>query len=876
MAMLGYNVMAAHAVGAGKTFEMVAIAMKLKQIGMHNKPMIAVPNHMLGQISREAKQMYPGAKILMVTGDDLRGTRRNRFLGIARNNDWDIVVCTHSMLNNISAPIDIVEAQYDRSIGVLQAKLEEADNARLERQLTAKIKSVESARDSVIEAYAKDEKDGRTITLDKFGIDSLQVDEAHLYKNLDLESGMNVLGVTTSGSKRAFNMWTLGQYLERLHGKPFGMNFFTGTPVANSMCELYVHNKMLRNDLLQDMGINHFDEWATRFGEVVSNLEALPEGGGFRVNERFARFVNLPEMLKIFRSFADVKTKEQMKLPRPEVHTHIASVEQSEWQQAFMKHLAIRAVAVRQGKVKPEEDNMLSIASAGRKASLDMRLVEPSLPSNSSTKLAQVAENIHVLWERHSDVRATQLVFIDLGTPGKDKEFSTYEELKERLVELGMPAADIAFIHDAKNNDQKEELFSKVRSGEKRVLIGSTEKMGVGTNVQERLCALHNVDCPWRPADIEQRNGRIDRQGNLFFKEVEEHRYTTKDSFDLFMWETNKRKATFISQALGDPDLAGRDVSEEMDLGYAEVMAVTTGNPKIREKVEVDDKVVRLERKEKAWYGDRASKLSAEYHLQGMIKGLNTAIESEKHAMSLLPKAQWKSATVNGSITGVQDGDTTWLYATELGNALLTRITNIEAKMMLNNQQTADLNAHVGGIKLMLERDVRQIHAPWSVYGVSAEDGQRLPMNTLQQTKNTQVLGRGVRQWFDRAAKVKEYQEEIGIRTRGLAALGDLEALRAETSPFEAELQEAKEVKRELDQWFAAQDFNKLDEGGDPYLIMLAQYKDELALSNATDELELVQPVERSSIQVSLLPDEEAEQEVIEAVRQRRSSSPSL
>ena len=454
-------------------------------------------------------------------------------------------------------------------------------------------------------------------------------------------------------------MWALGQYLKRHHGKSFGLNFYTGTPVANSMCELYVHNKMLRNDLLEDMGIHHFDEWASRFGDVVSNLEALPEGGGFRVNERFARFVNLPEMLRVFRTFADVKTKEQMNLPRPKLHSHAVAVEQSDWQSAFMQHLAIRAVAVRKGKVKPEEDNMLSIASAGRKAALDMRLVAPDLPDESSVKLDTVATNIHRLWELHADVKATQLVFIDLGTPGKNKEFSTYTYLKDRLIELGVPAGDVAFIHDAKNNDAKEAMFAQVRAGEKRVLIGSTEKMGVGTNVQERMCALHNVDCPWRPADIEQRIGRIDRQGNLYFNEVEEYRYTTQDSFDLFMWETNKRKATFIAQALSDPNSAGRDVSEEMDLGYAEVMAVTTGNPKIREKVETDDKVLKLERKDRAWYGDRMNKLSAEHYLRQDIARIERRVEEEKRVQALLPKATYKSVTVNGTISGLQDGDTT-------------------------------------------------------------------------------------------------------------------------------------------------------------------------------------------------------------------------
>lgn len=882
MAMLGYNVMAAHAVGAGKTFEMVAIAMKLKQIGMVSKPMIAVPNHMLGQISREAKQMYPGARLLMITADDLRGSRRSRFLAVTRNNEWDLIVCTHSMLNSISAPLEIIMGEYDRSIGVLNSKLQEADNARVERQLSAKIKTLESSRDAESERYGEELQQGRMLSLDKFGIDSLQVDEAHLYKNLDLESSMNVLGVTTSGSRRAFNMWTLGQYLEKLHGKPFGLNFFTGTPVANSMCELYVHNRMLRNDLLKELGINHFDEWASRFGDVVSNLEALPEGGGFRVNERFARFVNLPEMLKLFRSFADVKTKEQMKLPRPKLHSNVVSVEQSDWQQAFMKHLAIRAVAVRQGKVDPKDDNMLSIASAGRKASLDMRLVASDLPEESSVKLEAVAANVHRLWERHSDVKGTQLVFIDLGTPGKGKEFSTYTELKERLIALGVPSDDVAFIHDAKNNDAKEDLFSKVRSGEKRVLIGSTEKMGVGTNVQERMCALHNVDCPWRPADIEQRIGRIDRQGNLYFSEVEEYRYTTKDSFDLFMWETNKRKATFIAQALSDPDIAGRDVSEEMDMGYAEVMAVTTGNPKIREKVQVDDRLVKLERKDKAWYGDRASKLNAEFYLKQDIEIIQGRIEKEKLVQGLLPKALWKSATINGTITGAQEGDTTWLYATELGNALLARIATVEAKMMLNNQSDAPLNVKVGNIDLMLERrSVGECKGMWFIYGCSALDGKRLAANTIQQTKNGQILGRSVRAWFDSTKRIEEHMSDMIIKKRGIDALGDLSELRSATSPYNDEIAVVREQKRELDAWFTAQDFNSLDSGEDPFIAMLGDYRLERRASPVIDELELVSfdgvPSGDGAQSSMFEEDEEMEQAVVDSEQEgKRLLAPSL
>lgn len=819
MAMMGFNSMAAHPVGAGKTFEMVAIAIKLGQLGMYQKPMIAVPNHMLGQISREAKQMYPGARVLMVTGEDLRGANRKRFLAIARNNKWDLVVCTHSLLNQISAPLDIVLKQFDKQIDVINCKIAETENRRVERQLQASLKTVTGKREDTIRQFDEASKRSGMITIDRLGVDALLVDEAHLYKNLGLNSAMNVLGVTTSSSQRAFNLNALGEYLRDYHSKSFGMHFFTGTPVANTMCELYVHNKMLRPELLDEMGITHFDEWANRFGDIVSGLEALPEGGGFRVNERFARFVNLPEMIRLFRSFADVKSKEQLNLPVPKVHSHTVSVEQSDWQKAFMKHLAIRAVAVRKGRVRLDEDNMLSVATAGRKASLDMRLVEDILPEDSSLKLKSVAENLYRIWKESSEVKGTQLVFIDLGTPGKDKPFSCYAALKDLLVDMGMPGADIAFIHDAKTNDAKEKIFEKVRSGEIRILFGSTEKMGVGTNVQERLCALHHVDCPWRPSDIEQRKGRIERQGNKFFAEVEEYRYTTKDSFDLFMWETNKRKAAFISQALADPSIASREVSEEMDLGYAEVMAVTTGNPKIREKVELDDQVAKLDRKERAWYADRANKASLARSLQLDQSIHIQRLEVEQQVKEALPKCRFSHVTVTGPVKDLQDGDATWLYATPIGQAVLSRLPFIEAKLMRNNEVEAPLNMRVGDIELVVSLN------PSKYAEIKGKlDGKLLPINIVQPSKNEQMTGKRLRDWFRADERILELTQAIEAAKKNLAVLGDIDL--SSEWPHRTEHQELWSRKRELDHWFSQQNFDQQAEGPDPFLRMLEQFRE--------------------------------------------------
>lgn len=831
-AMMGFNQMAAHPVGAGKTFEMVAMSMKLKQVGMQQKPMIAVPNHMLGQIAREAKQMYPGARILMVTNEDLHTHNRRRFLAIARNNDWDIVVCTHSLLNQIKAPLDIQLQAVEKQIMVCEAKLSEADSRRLERTLAARLNTLKSERTNLIDIFEKEKERDSIITLESLGVDGLCVDEAHLYKNLALNSSLNVLGVTTGGSNRAANMANLVEYLRQYHGKSFGANFFTGTPISNSMCELYVHNRILRPEMLDDLGIGHFDEWAKRFGRVVSNLEALPEGNGFRVNERFAQFINTPEMIKLFRTFADVKSKTELNLPTPEVHTKIVPLEPTEWQKLFMEHLTMRAVDVRNGAVKPFEDNMLSIATAGRKAALDMQLIHPKLPTDSSAKIAMVAANVFDEAERHADIKGTQLVFMDLGTPGKDKDFSCYEKLKELLVDKGMKANEIAFIHDAKNNDAKEAIFAKVRSGEIRVLVGSTEKMGVGTNVQDRLCALHNVDCPWRPSDIEQRIGRIARRGNLYFSEVNEYRYTTVGSFDLFLWETNKRKQDFITQALIDPDNASREMSEEMDMGHAEVMAVTTGEPKIREKVQVDDKVAKLTRAKQHWEGDRINRYSAANRYNRELKQVEERIALEEKVRAALPGSLIRSVTVRGSITGLQEGDTTWLYAQEVGEAIQARAPVLEARLMRSNEQLEPLKMNVGEIEIVLEVDNRLKET--ALRGTL--DGALLPVNRSTLSKNTVVLGRSVREWFGTDERMKVLMEEKARLLKSLDVVGAVDF--NEKWAHESELEELMGQKQELDTWFAAQDFNKTNDGPDPFLMELEAYLAKLEGPATEDKLE--------------------------------------
>lgn len=863
MALMGRNAMAAHAVGAGKTFEMVAIAMKLKQVGLVTKPCIAVPNHMLGQIAREAKQMYPSARVLMVTKDDLRGLARKRFLAVARNNNWDIIVMTHSMLNQIRPPAEILLAELEDQVRIINDQIDICDNKRQERQLTAKLKTAESKVDALMDQLDDDERRDRYLSIDMLGIDCLNVDEAHLYKNLELNSNMDVLGVTNGGSARAFNLYGISQYFRKHWGKSFGLFSFTGTAVANSMCELYVHNKILRPDLLEESGIFHFDEWANRFGSVVSNLEALPEGGGFRVNERFARFVNLPEMLRLFRTFADVRTKEDLKLPVPQVNTEVVSVEQSDWQKAFMTHLSIRAIQVRKGLVRPDQDNMLAISTAGRKASLDLRLVAADLPEEASLKLGAVAQNARYLYDLSQEHRGTQLVFMDLGTPGKGKPFVAYEALKELMVKAGIPANEIGFAHDAKTDDAKEALFAKVRSGEIRIFMGSTEKMGVGTNVQERLIGMHDVDCPWNPAGIEQRRGRIERQGNLYFDQVYNYRYTTKDSFDLFMWETNKRKGDFINQALSDPTSAGREVSEVMDLGYAEVLAVTTGNPKIREKVEVDDQVKKLERKYKSWLAERASRMHFENSIRKDIARANIELGTWDEARRALPHSTVKVATVTGRVSGLQDGDTSWLYATEIGEAILSRLPMVEAQMMRMSETEASLGVHVGGIevKLTFERGWAEKYET-QLRGFIG--GEKLPINVCAPSKNAAVLGKSVRSWFNAAEHIARCQGVIAKAERDLKVMMGAEV--QDVWPHEAELAELRDKKSELDMYFTAQD-NDTIPAEDPFLAMLAEHRDGLRASRE-DQMEVFEVGEPGALFESV------EREVIAECDEHDSVSP--
>lgn len=829
MGMMGHNIMAAHPVGSGKTFEMVALGMKLKGTGMCAKPMIAVPNHMLAQMAREAKEIFPSAKVLMVTNDDLKAEKRKRFFAVARNNDWDLIVCTHSMLDRLKAPIEIRVQGVNDELDIARRQLDESETNSVKRRLATKINTLESKLSSILKEHEDTKNDPQKAPMEfaDIGVDTLLVDEAHLYKNLFLNTSMQVLGISTGGSNRATNLLEISQYLRELHGKTAGLHFFTGTPIANSMAELYVHNRFLRPDILEEMGINTFDQWGLNFGKTVDKAEVLADGSSIGVRTRFSEFQNLPELIKLFRTFADVRTLAELNLPTPKLNSYTHIIEQTQLGKDHMVHLAIRAVAARQSGNDPSKDNVLKIIGDGRKAALDLQMVDTRLPDDASLKLQEVANNVIRHWEETHDVKGAQLAFMDMGTPkagldeNDNERFSGYEKLRSILVGMGMPKEQIAFIHDAKNDTQKETMFRAVRKGDIRLLIGSTLKMGVGTNVQERLCALHNVDAPWRPDQLEQRIGRIMRQGNLFFDEVAEHRYVTQDSTEILMYDKLGTKDRFIKQAMSSPDTADRTASEEVDAGYADVMAAATGEPRIREKFEVDADVERLERRERTWTREQAYTRRSFDSMQREIKVEKSNIESYRAVQQALPKSTYQTITVRGSVFGVQEGDTTWLSATAAGIALIPRIDSVSATVSRTNEKSQPLKANVGGVELMLERN------GFNEDIVFADlDGRSVPGFNLKSFKNPEMVGRSVRSLYRAAGVIADHLKQISVIEDNIKRSP---AVQTEW-PQAQEYAELREKKRELDDWFVKQDFDsRFTNIPDPFLLALAEYTGENA-----------------------------------------------
>jgi N12 class adenine-specific DNA methylase len=594
------NTLLAHVVGAGKTYTMVAAGMESKRLGLCQKPLFVVPNHMLEQFSSELLALYPGANVLAAGKDDFEASRRAQLFSRIATGNWDAVIVTHSGFERIPMSRGAQEDLLQKQIDDLQDLILKQSG---DRSFTRLVKQLEKAKlrlETRLKVLSAEEKKDNTLNFEELGIDRLFVDEAHYFKNLFYVTKMTrVAGLPLTSSQRAFDMFLKVQHLQTLNGGG-GVIFATGTPVTNTMAEMFTMQRYLQGVELERQGLQHFDSWAATFGEPVTAMELSPDGAGYRLNTRFARFVNVPELMQQFRQMADVQTAEMLQLPIPKLFQEkavVISAPTTPALKAFVASLAKRAERLRGGGVDPSEDNMLKITGEGRKAALDLRLVGigKDQPNN---KLSVAAREIFKVWDDSREQRSAQLVFCDLSTPqqGTSKEFSAYDDLKAKLLKLGAPESEIAFIQDYDSDAAKSELFKKVRAGQTRILIGSTQKMGTGTNVQERLIAVHHLDPPWRPADIEQRDGRILRQGNKN-AEVKIFRYVTEGSFDAYMWGVLETKAKFIGQIMTRQSHVRK--IEDMDapaLTYAEVKAIASGNPLVLEKAKVDAEVMRLSR----------------------------------------------------------------------------------------------------------------------------------------------------------------------------------------------------------------------------------------------------------------------------------------
>ena len=592
--LYGGNTLLAHVVGAGKTFEMAASSMEAKRLGMCTKSLFVVPNHLTGQIGREFMQLYPFANIMVADKKDFEPKNRKRFIGKIATGEYDAVIIGHSQFEKIPMSKEYQEKHIKDQIDEIINYVEEYKHDRNQNFTVKELQKTRKKLEARLESLNDDFKKDDVITFEELGVDKLIVDEAHNYKNLYLYTKMrNVAGIGQSEAFKSSDMFMKCRYMDELtNGK--GIVFATGTPVSNSMTELDTMQRYLQYEDLKKNGLEHFDSWASTFGETQSAFELSPEGTGYRVRTRFSKFYNLPELMSMFKEVADIQTAEMLNLPTPKAHYEVVKTMPSDEQKDILKGLSERADRVRQRAVEPDEDNMLKITNDGKKLALDQRLINPLLPDNPDSKVNVCVKNIYSIWDKTKADKSTQLLFSDMSTPKGDGEFNIYDDIRNKLVALGVPKEEIAFIHEAGSDKQKEELFAKVRKGDIRILIGSTQKMGAGTNVQNKLIAMHDLDVPWRPADLEQRAGRIVRQGNEN-PEVTIYRYITENTFDAYLWQTIENKQKFISQIMTSklPVRVAEDVDENA-LNYAEIKALATGEPKIKEKMDLDNDVTKL------------------------------------------------------------------------------------------------------------------------------------------------------------------------------------------------------------------------------------------------------------------------------------------
>lgn len=610
--LYGGNTLLAHVVGAGKTFEMVAAAQESKRLGLCQKSLFVVPNHLTEQWASEYLQLYPSANILVATKKDFETKNRKKFCGRIATGDYDAVIIGHSQFEKIPMSLErqraILQQQLDEVLdGISELKKNRGDNFSI-KQLERTKKTVKQKLDKLNDQSRKDD----VVTFEELGVDRIFIDEAHYYKNLAAFTKMrNVGNISQTEAMKSSDLYMKCRYLDELTGGR-GVVFATGTPISNSMVEMYTMQKYLQYGALRRNDLLHFDAWASTFGETVTAIELSPEGTGYRAKTRFAKFYNLPELMAMFKETADIQTADMLKLPVPEAHYHSVVLKPSETQKEMVASLSERAERVRNKMVDSSVDNMLLITNDGRKLALDQRLMNDMLPDSETSKVGACAENVFDIWQRTADRKSTQMVFCDLSTPHGDGKFNVYDDLRNKLIAKGVPAEEIAYIHTANSEAQKKELFGKVRSGQVRVLIGSTQKMGAGTNVQTKLAALHHLDCPWRPSDLQQREGRIIRQGNEN-KEVDIYTYVTENTFDSYLYQLVESKQKFIGQIMTSksPVRSAEDI-DEIALSYAEIKALCAGNPHIKEKMDLDIDVSRLKLL-------KANHLSQRYSLEDQI-----------------------------------------------------------------------------------------------------------------------------------------------------------------------------------------------------------------------------------------------------------------
>lgn len=624
--LYGGNTLLAHVVGAGKTFEMTAACMELKRLGMAQKSMFVVPNHLIEQWGSEFLQLYPSANILVARKQDFEKSKRKTFCSRIATGEWDAVIIGHSQFEKIPVSVERQRKLIEDQIESITLGIQELRRNNGEGYSIKQMEKTKKGLKKRLEKLNSDERKDDVISFEELGIDRLFVDESHNYKNLFLYTKMrNVAGLSQTEAQKSSDMFMKCQYLDEITGGK-GVVFATGTPISNSMTEMYTIQRYLQYGTLKQHGLEHFDSWASTFGETVSAIELAPEGTGYRMKTRFARFFNLPELISMFKEVADIKTADMLNLPTPNAHYHNVAVKPSEEQKEIVAELAQRAQKVRDGNVDPTEDNMLKITNDGRKLALDQRLVDPSLDDYPHGKVNACINNVLRIYEETKDKKSTQLIFCDMSTPSKTSKafleqieqnesvpfMNVYDDIFQKLIHRGVPSSEIAYIHDAATDAKKKELFSKVREGKVRILLGSTQKMGAGTNVQDLLIASHDLDCPWRPSDLEQRAGRIIRQGNTN-KDVDIYRYVTEQTFDAYLYQLVENKQKFISQIMTSksPVRSAEDI-DEASLSYAEIKALASGNPKIKEKMDLDIQVNKLKLA-------KANYLSEKYDLEDKI-----------------------------------------------------------------------------------------------------------------------------------------------------------------------------------------------------------------------------------------------------------------